>query len=57
MKRLLLVLVILLCGCESVILLSWKPTVISTRDSERITATASPNQPVNFSDITGLPTP
>ena len=25
--------------------------------NEKITATASPNQSVNFSDITGLPTP
>jgi len=70
MKRLLLVLlVILLCGCGgSLTLLSWKPTVVVVKDNDvgktptgtgTIIITASPTQPTTIKDVTtsGLPTP
>jgi len=53
----LFLLVILLCGCGgNVTILSWKPTIAQPNGANS-TATASPIQPTDISDITGLPTP
>jgi len=57
MKSLLFLLVFLLCGCgNSVTLFSWKPTIAQVNEANS-TAIASPTQPTEISDITGLPTP
>ena len=66
-KGFLILLVILLYGCgSSYSILAWKPTTVVVKDNDvgktptgtgTIIITASPTQPTEIHDITGLPTP